>query len=200
MVNRAGVGPLPFRKRVIELDFGLVLSSLPDGRPFGMDMDTVISAGANLINVIVLAAALAFLLYRPVRDVLQKRTERIQGQLSQAEDDMAKAEELRLQYEQKIEEVHREREDILAEARKLATESGRRMIAEAKKEADALRERATANVALEWERAEAEMRTAIIEISAVMAEKFVKLAINKETHDKLFAETLAGLEDMTWRD
>ena len=200
MVNRAGVGPLPFRKRVIELDFGLVLSSLPDGRPFGMDMDTVISAGANLVNVLVLAAALAFLLYRPVRDVLRKRTERIQGQLSQAEADMAKAEELRLQYEQKIEDVQREREEILGEARKSAAENSRRIIAEAKKEADALKERASANVELEWERADAEMRNAIIEISAIMAEKFVTLAINKETHDRLFAETVVSLEDMAWRD
>jgi len=69
-----------------------------------MDMNTVIQAGANLINVGVLAAALAFLLYRPVRDVLRKRSVRIQGQLKQAEEDMAKAEQLRLQYEQKIEE------------------------------------------------------------------------------------------------
>jgi len=165
-----------------------------------MDMDTVISAGANLVNVCVLAAALAFLLYRPVRDVLRKRAERIRGQLSQAEDDMAKAAELRIQYEQKIDEVEREREEILSEARKLAAETSRRLITEAKKEADALRERATANVEMEWERAEAEMRTAIIDISAVMAEKFVTLAIDKETHDRLFAKTVSDLEGATWRD
>ena len=185
---------------MIVLDFGLVLSSVPDGRPFGMDMDTVISAGVNLFNVLLLAAVLAFMLYRPVRDILRKRTEKIQGQLTQAEDDMAKAAELRLQYEQKIEEIQREREDILGEARKLAAETSRRLITEAKKEADALRERATANVEMEWDRAESEMRTAIIEVSAVMAEKFVTLAINKETHDRLFAETMSGLEGMTWRD
>jgi len=185
---------------VIVLDFGLVLSSLPDGRPFGMDMDTVISAGVNLVNVGILAAVLAILLYRPVRDILHKRTERIQGQLSQAEEDMAKAAELRLQYEQKLEEVHREREEILGQARKSATETSRRLIAEAKKEADALKERATANVEMEWERAESEMRTAIIDVSALLAEKFVSLAINKETHDRLFTKTMADLEDIPWRD
>ena len=186
---------------MIVLDFGLILSSLPDSAPpFGMDMNTVIQAGANLINVGVLAAALAFLLYRPVRDVLRKRSVRIQGQLKQAEEDMAKAEQLRLQYEQKIEEIQREREDILGEARKVAEETRGRLIKEAKKEAEALRERATANVELEWERAESEMRTAIIEVSAVMAEKFVTLAINQQTHDRLFSETMADLEGMTWRD
>ena len=53
---------------------------------------------------------------------------------------------------------------------------------------------------MEWERAESEMRTAIIDVSAMMAEKFVTLAINKETHDKLFNETMADLEGMSWRD
>ena len=185
---------------MIVLDFGLVLSSLSDTPPFGMDMGTVLSAVANLINVGVLAAVLAFLLYRPVRDILRKRTERVQGQLSQAEDDMAKAAELRLQYEQKLDEVLREREEILGQARKSASETSRRLIAEAKKEADALKERAMANVEVEWERAEAEMRTAIIDVSALLAEKFVSLAINKETHDRLFAITMADLEDISWRD
>ena len=182
------------------MNFGLVLSSLSDAPPFGMDMDTVVSAGANLINVGVLALVLAVLLYRPVRDILRKRTERIQGQMSQAEDDMAKAAELRLEYEQKLDEVLREREEILGQARKSAAETSRRLIAEAKKEADALKERASANVEMEWERVETEMRTAIIEVSSVLAEKFVSLAINKETHDRLFAKTMADLEDISWRD
>jgi F-type H+-transporting ATPase subunit b len=184
---------------VIELDFGLILSSVPDGRPFGLDSQTVIQIVANLVNVGLLVILLSYLLYRPVREILRKRTERIQGQIAQAEEEMAKATELRLQYEQKMEEVHREREDILSEARKLASESSQRLIAEARKEADAVRARATANVEMEWERAESEMRTAIIDVSAVMAEKFVKLAINKETHDRLFSETMADLEATTWR-
>ena len=199
-VNRAGARSLTLRKRVIELNFGLVLSSLSDAPPFGMDMDTVVSAGANLINVGVLALVLAVLLYRPVRDILRKRTERIQGQMSQAEDDMAKAAELRLEYEQKLDEVLREREEILGQARKSAAETSRRLIAEAKKEADALKERATENVKMEWERAESEMRTAIIDVSALLTEKFVSLAINKETHDRLFAKTMADLEVVQWRD
>jgi len=187
-------------KRVIVLDFGLFLTSVPDGRPFGLDSQTVIQIVANLINVGILAFLLSYLLYRPVRNILRKRTERIQGQIAQAEEEMAKATELRLQYEQKLEDVQRERDDILGEARRLASETNQRLVAEARKEADAIRQRATANVEMEWERAEADMRTAIIDVSAIMAEKFVTLAINKETHDKLFGEAMSDLEGMSWRN
>jgi len=185
---------------VIDLTFGLLLASAPQGRLFDIDMVTIVSAGANLINVAVLAAVLAYLLYKPVRNVLRKRTEKIQGQLTQAEEEMTRAMELKRQYERKLEEIDREREEILGEARKLATETGRRLVAEAKTEADAVRERATANVEMEWERAETQMRTAIIDVSAAMAEKFVSVAISKQTHADMFAEALSDLEGMTWRD
>ena len=188
------------------MDFGVLLTSVafiadvPDGRVFGIDQQTLIQIIANIINVAVLAGFLAYLLYKPVRNILNKRTSKIQGQLIQAEEELEKATELRHKYEQRMEEVEREREEILGEARKVAADSSRRLIADAKKEADTIRERAAANVEMEWERAENDMRTAIIDVSAVMAEKFVSLAINKETHDRLFNETISDLEGMTWRD
>ena len=188
------------------MDFGFLstimlnIAEIPEGRVFDVDQQTVIQIVANIINVGALAAFLAYLLYRPVRNILNKRTSKIQGQLIQAEEELEKATELRHKYEQKMEDVEREREEILSEARKIAADSSRRLIAEAKKEADTIRERAAANVEMEWERAENDMRTAIIDVSAVMAEKFVSLAINKETHDRLFEETISDLEGMSWRD
>ena len=183
------------------MDFFFVLSSEPtQGFVFIFQKETIIQILVNVANVAILAGFLAYLLYKPVRDILRKRTNKIEGQLLQAEEEMQKAAELRHQYEKRMEEVEREREEILGEARKFAAESGRRLISEAKKEADSVRERAEQNVKMEWERAENDMRTAIVEVSASMAEKFVSLAINKETHDRLFDETLADLEGMTWRD
>ena len=186
------------------MDFIVVLSNVslefPEGRVFGFDSQMVVQIVANALNVVILAGFLAYLLYKPVRDILRKRTNKIEGQLMQAEEEMQRATELRQQYEKKMEDIEREREEILGEARKFATESSRRITTEAKQEADAIRERAAQSVKVEWERAENDMRTAIIDVSAVMAEKFVSLAINKETHDRLFDETVSDLEGMTWRD
>ena len=166
---------------------------------FELNIDTVTAIGLNLFNVAVLATILAFVLYKPIRKALQKRTDRIQGELDHAAKEMADATDLKYLYEQKLQEIDREREEIISEARKIASDSGRRIVNDAKKEAEAIRERAAAGVQAEWERAQTEMRTAIIDVSAVMSEKFVSLAINKDTHDKLFNETMADLEDMSWR-
>ena len=186
------------------MDFIVVLSGVslefPEGRVFGFDSQMIIQLIANLVNVTLLAGFLGYMLYKPVRDILKKRTNKIEGQLLQAEEEMNRATDLRQQYEKKMEDAEREREEILAEARKFAADNERRILTEAKQEADAIRERAAQSVKVEWERAENDMRTAIIDVSATMAEKFVSLAINKETHDRLFNETVADLEGMTWRD
>ena len=182
------------------MDFALVLANASRDRLFLMETQTLINAGTNLLNVAILATVLAFLLYRPVRNILRKRMDKIQGQLSQAEEEMSKATELKLLYEKKLEDIESERDEILVEARKQAAEKGRMIVTEAKKEAESVKERATANVKLEWERAETEMRAAIIDVSAVMAEKLVALSVSKETHERLFDETMTDLGGMTWRD
>jgi F0F1-type ATP synthase membrane subunit b/b' len=82
----------------------------------------------------------------------------------------------------------------------LATETSQKIISEAKAEANLIKERTAANVEMEWERAESEMRNAIIEVSAIMAEKYMTEAINKEAHDRLIAEAMVDLERVAWRD
>ena len=155
---------------------------------------------ANSINFVILIGFFAFMLRKPVSGMLRKRSDRVQSQLREAEEELAKALELMHQYEQKIKEISREREDILTEANTHAAETRRRLIAEAEKEAEAVRERASANAAVEWNRAESEMRAIIIESSATAAEKFVTMAINKETHDRLFSDVMADLEVVSWKD
>ena len=155
---------------------------------------------ANLVNLAILIAFLAYKLRKPVSNILNKRTEKVKSQLSQAEEELADAIELRRQYEQKLDEVGQKREEILTQAHKLASETKERLIAEASKEAAAIKARAAVNADMEWERAKSDMRTTIIEVSSLMAENLVKLTINKDTHDRLFDETLSDLEGMTWRD
>jgi len=184
---------------VIILAINIALSALPEPRLFGMDQQTLLQIGANIINMLILAAFLAFLLYKPVRAFLKKRSDRVKEELEFAESEMAKATEMKLKYEQLIKDIEQERKDILDEARKQGAETGRLIVADAAKEADLIKERTTANIELEWERAQSGMRTAIIEISSSMAEKLITLAVNKETQDKLFDETMAELGETTWK-
>jgi len=176
----------------------LLLENIPAGRVFGLDQQTLIQIGIQFFNVSLLAFVMARLLYKPVRDFMSKRADRIKVQMESAEDDMAKASELKAKYEKKIKDINMERDEILDTARKLATEKSKQLLAEAKSETDAIKARATQNIKMEQERAKEEMRQTIIEVSSAMAEKYITLAINKDAHDRLFAEAMSELKEMTF--
>jgi len=177
----------------------VMLASTPPGRVFGLDWQAVFGILIQLLNVSLLAYVLTKLVYKPVQKFMQGRSDRIGSQIETNEKELARAEQLKLEYEQKLRGIDQERDAILDEARRVATENGRLLMAEAKKEAEAIRQRAQENVKLEEERAQAKMKIAIIEVSAAMSAKFVARAIDRDAQDKLFDETMAELEEMAWR-
>ena len=164
-----------------------------------IDGQTFLSMIPYLINFVILAFLLTKLMYKPVKGFLQSRTERILGQINQAKSDSDKAAELKLQYEQQLRSIEAERDSIIDEARKNAAEAGKQIVSDAKNEADELLTRAKANVALELERAQEEIRLQIIHVSSAISERFLKRAIDAKDQDRLFDETMAELEEMAWR-
>ena len=177
-----------------------MLEAIPGGRIFALDQQMFISVGIQLFNACILAAALSFILYRPVSNFIRKRADRVRAQLSHAEEDMSRASELRTRYEKKLEDIELERTEILESARRLAAEKSRRMLDEVEKEAVAVRARVAADIQKERERVNEEMKLYVIELSSIMAGKFLTAAIDSDTQDRLFAEAVAELENAAWRN
>ncbi|MCL1819839.1 MAG: F0F1 ATP synthase subunit B [Oscillospiraceae bacterium] len=175
------------------------LTDVPPSYVFGIELQTFISVGLTLINLAILAFVLTKLLYKPVLNFLQKRADRVQEQIERAETDSASAAALKLQYEEKLKAIDLQREEILEEARKQAVARSKQILAEAKSESDAVRNRAAKEIELEMERAKDEIRQAILEVSVIIAEKYIARAIDAELHEKLFASTMAELEEAPWQ-
>ena len=167
---------------LIDLDLGMFLSMVP-----------------NLLNFILIAVLLTWLLYKPVKKLLQTRADRVEGDMRDAALSKASAEELKAQYEQKVRDIENERADILEAARKLTNEKRLQILDEAKAEADELRVRASKDVERDLQAIKSSLHQSIIDISTEMAEKLVAVTIDKNAHDRLFAEAMAELEATAFR-
>ena len=175
-----------------------ILTSVPEEALFRLDSHTLVGFAIQLISIIILFVILKKLLHKPVGDFLKKREDRIEKDLQYAEDEKVKVNSLKLEYEQKIREIEREKEEVLSDARKLASDRAKEIEATAKSEADSMRTRAQKDIELEQERSKAEVKTAIVECSSAMVAKFLARSIDAETQEKLFNETMAELEDVAW--
>jgi F-type H+-transporting ATPase subunit b len=176
----------------------LQLTAVPEGRLFALDQQTLISAAILLVNVIILALVLGKLLYKPVREYMGKRTQRIGAQIADAQDKVAQAGTLKGEYEEKMRGIAAERAAILEEARLEAAKRSQRTMEEAQGEAQRIKRRAEQSMQLEKERLEQENRRHIVDISLVMTEKLVRKSIDEDTHARLFDEALAELEEAPW--
>ena len=177
----------------------MLLSAMPEGRVIGFNLQTVFEVAVNIFNIAVLALVLSWLLYKPVRKFMQGRSERIRSQFEGASRQEKIANELKAEYERRLAGIEKEKEEILQSARKLAGENSRRLLEEARAEADGMRVRAHTDIELERERVKDEMKQAIIEVSAEMTQKLVAISVDKNLQERLFTQTMQELEEVRWR-
>ena len=104
-------------------------------RLFDLDLQLIADAGLSIIAVFALFLIASHLLFNPVREMLQKRQDKIKGELDDAAKDMADAKELKAEYESRLKDIDKEAENILSEARKKALANENKIVAEAKEEA-----------------------------------------------------------------
>jgi len=173
-----------------------MLAASSEGYVFSLEGQTLISIGIQLLNACILAGALAFFLYKPVRKFLNDRAEGIKAQLDGAESSQAQAGELKELYESKLAVLEAERIGVLESARALAAEKSKQLLLDAEKEAAALKSQAMADIQGRRERADEELRLYIIDTAAALAEKFVSRAIDADDQNRLFNETVAALEKL----
>ena len=162
------------------------------------DLNLLTDMAFQLVNTIVLAIILSKVLYKPVKKFLHTRRERISQSLTDAKEALDNAYATKSSYEEKFEGIESERKEILTAARTRATEIEEQIINEAKAEADAIKERATREMAMERKKAEEELRKQIIEVSTIIAERYVAEKMDAGTGNRLLNEALDELGDSAW--
>lgn len=176
----------------------LLTSGESMSRLFDLDWQLMADSVLSMIAVLVLFAAMSFLLFNPARKMLSGRTEKIAAELAQAEQDMTDARAMKEEYEAKLRDIHKEADGILAEARKKAVLNESQIVGEAKEEAARIMERARVEAELEKQKAVDEVKREMIAIASLMAGKAVSGAIDITVQERLVDETLREMGESTW--
>lgn len=179
---------------------GQMLLSATGGSILHFDKSFLVQTGIQIFNIVVLTIVLILVLYKPVRQFLRNRTEKIQNEIVAAKSEYQTAQELKEEYHNKLAEIDKEREEILNQARKKAMERSDKILTDAKKEADTIYHNAMAEIAAERINSEADTKRQLIELSTLIAERFIEVSIDTQTQEKFVDEALAGWEEDLWRN
>lgn len=167
-------------------------------RLFDLDWQLLADSTLLLIAIFFLFLLLSYLLFNPARKVLNGRKEKIQNELETAKSDMEEAQRLKEEYHNKLQDIDKEAESILSEARRKALSNENQIIGQAKEEAARILAKARMDAELERQKMSDDVKKEIIAVASLMAGRVVSAAIDTTVQNQLIDDTLKEMGDKTW--
>ena len=104
---------------------------------------------AIVINLLVLFVAIKLLFFKPILAIIAKRQEEADAQFDEAAKKQAEADELKSQYDTCLAGIEEEKRRVVSEARKEADAKGRKVVNDAREEAFKVQEKIVAEAKAE---------------------------------------------------
>lgn len=144
----------------------------------------------RVLNFTVLVAGLVFLLRKPLAQALRSRIAGIKEQLEDLEAQKKAAEKKLIEYNQKLSDLEKEAENIVAEYIKQGNEAKARILKEAEAATEKLQAQARRSIEHEFEQAKQQLQAEILEKSLLKAEEIIKEKISADDQNRLVDEYL----------
>jgi len=151
----------------------------------------------TLLNTVALFLVLKHYLFVPVMKMIDDRQKEIDELYSDADSAKTHALEMEAEYKQKLLEATDTGERIVKEAVTRGRNREEQIIRQANLEADAIREKATADISREKKKALNDAKNEISDIAVAIAEKVVGRELNSADQVGLVDQFIAELGDQT---
>ena len=138
--------------------------------PLNIDFQQVL---LHLLNFAILFAVLYFLLYKPVKNFMDKRKSEYEAENKQAEEKLSEAQQLKESYEEKMKAADEEISARMARAQSESQKNCDEMEAKARAQADEIIEKARKQAESEKEKILGEARTSVVQLAEETAHKTV---------------------------
>ena len=158
----------------------------------GVNLWTMLFAWLNLLILYLILKKIAF---KPLKNMIDSRQKEVDDMYTNAENAESKANELRLEYEEKISGAKAESEEILRNAQRRAILREEEIIKAAEAEAGRIVERAGEEIELERRRAVNEVKDEVSEIAISIAEAVIERDISESEHKELINSFIEKMGD-----
>ncbi|MCI0849540.1 MAG: F0F1 ATP synthase subunit B [Chloroflexi bacterium] len=146
---------------------------------------------AQIVNFFLLLFVLRLVAYKPLMEMLDKRSQRIKEGLEAADQSKEQVAQAEQQVTDQLAEARQQGQALIAQAQEAASRIEEESHTRASREAEALLERARSAIQLERDQAIAELRREFAGITVSAAEKVINQSLDRQAHQRLIDEVLA---------
>jgi F-type H+-transporting ATPase subunit b len=154
----------------------------------------------QIVNTLILYLVLKKFLFVPVTEFIQGRQDEIQSSYDDAEKTNEEAEKLKSQYENKLDKVEEEKQEILIAAKKKADEQGSEIIKESKEQAAKLKEKAEQEIEIEKKKAINDVKDDISSMVIMAASKVLENEVDESRNKKLVDDFIKEVGESKWQN
>ncbi len=151
---------------------------------------------AQICNLFIQMYLIKRFLFKPINEVIAKRKQLADAQISEAEAANKEAQAMKADYEKNLAEANADARTIIQDAKRHATIQSEEIIKEAQAEAAAMKQKADADIAQEKVKAFNEMKDEIGDIAMQIAGKVIEREISEKDHQKLIEEMIKNVGEI----
>ncbi len=142
----------------------------------------------NIINIFIFYLLMKKFLFKPVTDIMERRTNGIRASITEAENRREEAIRLKQQYEDALADAGKKAEEIIKAARQKASEEHDRQIRTAMEEIEALKDTANKSIELGRKKSVEEVKAEIAELAIIAATKIIKKNLDEDVNKRFLNE------------
>lgn len=148
------------------------------------------------INFILLALILGYFLRGPVKEFFASRAVLIEKNIKESEQLKLSAQQKFTEYDERLKNIAAESQALVNELKKDGELESERILENAKKQAQALKENSERMMDQELKRAKEELKRESVELAAQMAEDLLKKNLKSEDQQRLVSDYLKKMESV----
>ena len=149
----------------------------------------------TIITFLVLFFVLAKFAWKPLLKMLKDREDMIRSSLNDAEKAQSELAKLNAEGEEIINKARSEAQAILSQGKAAAAKMKEATLNDAKEKAKSITEDAQKQIQIEKEKAIAEIKGEVVNLSLSVAEKLIKKNLNPEDNKALIDESLSNVKE-----
>ncbi|CAA7599730.1 ATPase, F0 complex, subunit B/B', bacterial/chloroplast [Acididesulfobacillus acetoxydans] len=160
----------------------------------GISIDYTIVA--QVLSFLVLVWIIAKFAWNPLMKVMEDRRTFIETSLATAEKEKQQAEQIKKEYQEEMRKARQEAQEIIAKATKAGGERAQEVLNQAREEAVKVKSAALVDIQRERDRAVAEVKAQVADLSVTIAEKIIQQKIDLAGQDQLIEQFIQEVGEM----
>lgn len=151
---------------------------------------------AQIISFLLLVWLLSTKAWGPLMKMMEQRRVQIETSITQAKEERQQAEQIKHEYQEEMRKARQEAQEVIAKAAKVGEASAAEILAAAHEEAVRIKKSALVDIERERDRAIAEVRAQVADLSVLVAEKIIRQKLDMKGQGELIEQFIQEVGEM----